>query len=55
LWIKRDVDDEQESFKLGHMISGIGNSIGLVSAIIFGFLFEKSRISVVKIYSLISE
>lgn len=51
MWIKRDIDDEQESFNLGHMISGIGNSIGLVSAIIFGFLFEKGRISMVKIIS----
>lgn len=30
------------------MISGIGNSLGLVSAIIFGFLFEKGSISIVK-------
>lgn len=47
LWIKREVKDEQESFRLGHMISGIGNSIGLVSALIFGFFFEKKKISIV--------
>jgi hypothetical protein len=47
LWVKRDIHDEQESFRLGHMISGIGNSLGLLSAIIFGFLFQKGKISMV--------
>lgn len=48
MWIKRTIKDEDESFKISHMISGIGNSLGLVSAILFGFLFEKGKISWVK-------
>jgi len=29
------------------MISGIGNSVGLISALLFGFLLEKKNLSIV--------
>lgn len=48
LWIKREISEETEAINLSHMISGIGNSLGLISALIFGFFCEKRRISIVK-------
>jgi hypothetical protein len=47
LWIKKEISEETEAVNLSHMISGIGNSLGLVSALIFGFFCEKRRISIV--------
>ncbi len=47
MWVKQHDITEEQSVNLGHMISGIGNSVGLVSALLFGFLLEKKRVSIV--------
>ena len=54
MWVKqfeipggdKDVEDAKAVTR-GHMISGIGNSVGLVSALLFGCLLEKKRVSTV--------
>jgi hypothetical protein len=45
MWVKQHNISEEESINLGHMISGIANCFGLVSALLFGFLFEKKKVS----------
>lgn len=45
LWVKQHNISEEESVNLGHMITGIANSVGLVSALVFGFLLEKKKVS----------
>jgi hypothetical protein len=45
MWVKQHDITEDQSVNLGHMISGIGNSVGLVSALLFGFLLEKRKVS----------
>jgi hypothetical protein len=42
--------DEKEQINLSHKITGIGSSVGLVGALMFGFFFEKRKISNVHIY-----
>ena len=55
MWVKQNDITEEQSVNLGHMISGIGNSVGLVSALLFGFLLEKRRVStvIIRIYTLV--
>jgi hypothetical protein len=48
MWVKQFKMTEDQGVKLGHMISGIGNSVGLISAVVFGFFLEKKRTSTVK-------
>ena len=48
MWIKQHDMTDKESVNLGLMISEIGNSIGLVSALLFGFLYQKNKVSNVR-------
>jgi hypothetical protein len=41
---------EDDQAKLGHTITGIANCVGLVGALLFGFLFEKKKIANVSPY-----
>jgi predicted MFS family arabinose efflux permease len=44
LWVKSfGQDDEDQSFSQGHMITGIAQCFGLVSAALIGFIFEKQK------------
>ncbi len=45
MWIKQHDITQEELVHYGHMISGIGNSLGQISALLFGFLFVKQRVS----------
>jgi hypothetical protein len=49
MWVKKHEMPEKDSVNLAHMISGIGNSCGLVSALLFGFMLEKKKTSSVSI------
>ena len=48
MWIKQHDYPEKELVDLGQKISGIGNSIGLVSALLFGYLYKKNKVSNVR-------
>jgi hypothetical protein len=48
LWVQKEGIDEDEAYKQGHMMTGIGNMCGLFSAFFFGFYFEKFSKSNVK-------
>lgn len=48
MWVKQHDMSEKEEVNLGHMISGIGNSIGLVAALMFGYLYHKNKASNVR-------
>lgn len=46
LWVRKFYEDKKVAYDRTMMISGIGSTIGMVSAIIFGFLYEKAKIKV---------
>ena len=45
MWVKQNDISDTEAINLGHMISGIGNSVGLISALLFGFMLERKKTS----------
>ena len=48
LWVKQSTSDDEKAVTYGHIISGTGNCFGLVAAMLFGFLLDKKRVSIVK-------
>lgn len=48
MWVKQFESSDEKAVNRGHMIGGIGNSFGLISALLFGCLLEKKRVSTVR-------
>lgn len=45
LWCKKYIIDKDEAYKTGMMLSGIGQVAGLISSVLFGFIFDKATYS----------
>ncbi len=45
LWCKKYIIDKDEAYKTGMMLSGIGQVAGLISSVLFGFIFDKASYS----------
>lgn len=43
IFVKHFISDSDEAYSLAMMYSGIAQSLGMVSAVLFGFVFEKAK------------
>lgn len=44
LWVRRFYEDKAEALNRTLMISGIGSTVGMISAVLFGFCYDKAKI-----------
>jgi hypothetical protein len=49
LWIQKSGATPEYAKNRGHMMTGIAYSFGLISALVFGFYFDRKRVSTVKL------
>ena len=49
LWTKDYISDKDEAYKRAMMISGIAQVGGIISSVLFGFIFEKAKNSILLI------
>ena len=45
MWVKKFYADVNEGYVRGNIISGIANVVGMVSAFLFGFVYESSKMT----------
>jgi predicted MFS family arabinose efflux permease len=43
MWVKTYMSDNDEAYSRAMMLSGIANVVGMISAVLFGFIFENAR------------